>query len=77
MTGEEIIDIFEKYDNEYLKFDNVVNKCCNSPDVNAFIIISKILGSVGRAIVASEHDEIWLDGDADTLAERVPLKSKL
>lgn len=61
---------FDKYDNEYLKFERVENKLHSRPDLCAFLLLDKLMPSDGRDIIcAAEHDEIFLDADCEKLAE--------
>ena len=61
---------FEKFEDDYLKFDLVQNKMHDRPDICAFLLLDKLLPHKGRDIVcASEHDEFYLDVDIEKLAE--------
>ena len=62
--------IFEKHNDDYLKFERVENKLHSRPDLCAFLLIDKLLPNDGRDIVsAATHDEIFLDADCEKLAE--------
>jgi len=61
---------FEKYEDEFLKFDRVQNKLHSRRDICAFLLIDKLLPRAGMDMVcAAEHDEIYLDADVEKLAE--------
>ena len=62
--------IFEKYDDEYIKFERVENKLHPRPDICAFLLLDKLLPNDGRNIIYSAtHAEIFLDVDCEKLAE--------
>ena len=68
MTSEEIEAMFEKHDEEYLRFDRVAKKKSKRPDLHAFILLDKILPESTHDIVAAaEHDEIYLDCEGEQL----------
>jgi hypothetical protein len=74
MTVEELEEIFEKdledYQNsEHGKFDLVVNKFSNRPDLHAFILLDKLVPSEASIIAAAEHDKIYLATDIEELAK--------
>jgi hypothetical protein len=68
-----MIDIncaFNNYDDDYLKFERVVDKLHPRPDICAFLLLDKILPNDGFDMVCgAEHDEIYLDVDCERLAE--------
>lgn len=62
-------EVFEKFEDDYIKFERVENKLHPRPDVCAFLLLDKLVSNAGRDIVAgAEHDEIWLDVDCEKLA---------
>ena len=66
----DLAETFEKYADEYIKFDRVENPAHARPDICAFIVLDQLLPNAGRDMVcAAEHDEIWLDVDCEKLAE--------
>ena len=63
---------FEKFDDEYLKFERVENKLHSRPDICAFLLLDKLLPNDGEDIIAcSEHDEYFLSVSCEQLAEVV------
>ena len=63
-------ETFEKFEDEYIKFERVENKLHPRPDVCAFLLLDKLVPPKGRNMVCSaEHDEVFLDVDCDKLAE--------
>lgn len=68
--------IFEKYDNEFLKFERIESPLNRRPDLCAFLLLDNIvpprpnrIGGLNDMVRAAEHDEIFLDVDVDKLAE--------
>lgn len=53
----------------YSKFEDVQNKLSNRPDLNAFMLLDKLVPSTHDIISASEHDEFFLDVDMELLAK--------
>lgn len=60
-------ELFVKHHSEYLKFELVVDKKSNRPDLNAFILLDKLCPSSSDMITSSTHDEIFIDVDTDDL----------
>jgi hypothetical protein len=55
-------DRFEAVNDDYIKFERVVNKKNTRPDIHAFILLSELFPNYDRDIIsAAGHDEIWLD----------------
>lgn len=61
--------IFDKHEDEYIKFEKVKDKLNNRPDLCAFILLDNLIPGDDDIISASEHDEFYLDIDCDKLAE--------
>lgn len=54
-------NIFKKYNNEYLKFELVENKLNQRPDLNALLLLDKILPVDGQPVIAAaDHEIIYL-----------------
>lgn len=69
MNSEQLEELFEKHDGEFLKFDRVKNRKSGRADLHAFLLLDEIVPGGGADIVScAEHDEIWLDVDVDALA---------
>lgn len=56
-------ETFDKYEDEFLKFDRVEHKKCNRPDIHAFLSLNNLFPHGRKMISAAEHDQIWLDVD--------------
>ena len=65
----EIAEIFEKHNDEYLKFERVENKRSRRPDLHAFLLLDELFPSDFYIICSAAHDEIWLDADGEDLTE--------
>jgi len=65
----DLIETFANYEDEYIKFDRVINPLSSRPDLCAFILLDKLVPQPTHDIIGSaEHDEIFLDVDCDKLA---------
>lgn len=65
-----LAEAFEKFEDEYLKFERVANKLHPRPDICAWLMLDKLVTPKSRDMVCSAgHDEIWLDVDCDELAK--------
>ena len=64
-----IKELFEKHDNEYLKFHRVIHKYSQRHDLHAFILLDKIFPSNKNIICYAEHDRIWLESSVEELTE--------
>ena len=67
---ENLEELFDKHDDEYLEFERIQNKLSSRPDIHAFILLNSLVQSDSRDMVsAAEHDEIFLDVDPEELAQ--------
>lgn len=66
MTIEEL---FDKYYDEYLKFDRIEKKFSNRPDLHAFILLDQLMPGTGDMVSAAGHDIIYLDIDTEKFLE--------
>jgi hypothetical protein len=62
-------EIFEKYNDDFLKFDKITTKLSNRPDIHAFVLLDSIVPGKSDMVSAAEHDEIFLEVDASDLAD--------
>ena len=65
MTHEQ----YEKYEDEFLKFDRVQNKTSGRADLHAFNLLDKLVPGKSDMVSAAEHDEVWLDVSPEELAK--------
>ena len=61
-------DMFEKYNDDFLKFDLVQNKLSNRPDLHAFLLLDSLQPKTIDMVSTAEHGQIWLDIDCDKLS---------
>lgn len=66
MTFEEAC---EKYEKEYIKFDNIENKLSSRPDIHAFILLNQLVPGNRNMVTAAEHDVFYLDVRPEQLDE--------
>jgi hypothetical protein len=69
MTVDEMIDFAEENNEEYIKFEKVENKLHNRPDVNAFLLLDKLIPGNRPIIIGAGYDEYWLEPDLEELAK--------
>jgi hypothetical protein len=65
MTSEQ----YEKYDDEFLHFEQVENKTSNRADLHAFNLLDRLLPGDRNIVSAAEHDQIWLEVTPEELAK--------
>ncbi len=70
MSVEQLSATFDKYEDEYIQFQNVANKRSRRPDMHAFIVLDELLPGDGKGdlISAAEHDQFFLDIEPEALA---------
>jgi len=71
MTIEQLVELFEKYDEEFLQFDKVLDRTSHRPDLHAFVLLDKIIPGSTDIVSGAEHDEIFLGIDLEEFARRV------
>lgn len=69
MTEEELHSLFEKHENEFLKFELVEEKQSRRADIHAFLLLDKLIAGHTDMVSAAEHDKIWLGVDVEVLAK--------
>ena len=64
-------EMFDKHDDEFLKFERIPAYARKHPrpDLCGMLYLHDRFGGTGDAVVAAEHDEVWLAWDADGLDE--------
>lgn len=65
----DLFQMFEKFEDEFLKFDRVTYKLSSRPDLHAFILLNTIQPSEDEMIADAAEDHIWLDIDCRELAK--------
>jgi hypothetical protein len=75
-----LAEVFEKYEADFLKFEEIENPRFAVPDICAFIMLADLdvldRATGGRAagnpmdvISGAEHDQIWLNTNCEKLAK--------
>lgn len=64
---EDADEIFQEFEDEFIRFDRVENKLSSRPDIHAFILLNQLVPGNRNMVGCAEHDEIWLDIDVDKL----------
>ena len=59
--------LFEKANDEYIKFDKVSNKLSNRPDLHAFLLLDRLFPGETDMVCCAEHDKIWLDVSSENI----------
>lgn len=60
---------FFQFENDYLKFFDVINKRSNRPDLHAFLLMDELQPGSVDMISAAEHDKFYLSIDMEELEE--------
>lgn len=70
MTLKQLEATFDKYEDEYIEFGNVLNKRSRRPDMHAFIVLDELIPGDGKddLISAAEHDRFYLSIQPEALA---------
>ena len=62
-------EVFNKFDNEYTKFDMVENPLNHRPDLCAFLLLDQLVRGKINIVSNAEHYGIYLSIDCINLAE--------
>lgn len=62
-------ETFEKFNDEYLKFERINEPLNQRPDICAFLYLDKLFPAKRDIVTASEHDEFFLDIDCEEFAK--------
>ena len=70
MTVEEVEELFDKFDGEYLEFERIGNPRSKRPHLHAFLMLEELLPAKEKQdiIAGASHDEIYLIFDLESLA---------
>lgn len=66
----DLSELFEKHSDEFLCFEKVENKRSNYMDIHAYLLLEQICGPGHKMIAGARHDEVFLDANVETLAEK-------
>jgi len=61
-------EIFNKYQDDYGKFEKVEKKFSKHPDIHAFLLLERLCSEGGDMISSAEHDEFYLNVDIEKLS---------
>lgn len=65
MDRYELIEKFDKIENEYLHFERVNPKRHSRPDLHAMLLLAELFPDEGDIIAGAEHDYVYFDVDLD------------
>lgn len=72
MTIAQLIKVFNEHrGDEFLKFDRIVNKLSQRPDLHAFMLLDSLVPETSDIISDAQHDEIFLEVSLKDLAKVV------
>lgn len=77
MTAEQLYDLWEKCENERWESTERSEPELNfhkRPDINAFLLLDKLLPGTGDIVSCAEHDEIFLNVNLEELAKVIAEK---
>lgn len=72
MTVEKLKHLIEtSFEPEFLNFEAIPpeRRFSNRPDLNAFMLLDKLLPATNDMVCSAEHDKIWLSVDVEDLAK--------
>jgi len=65
----EVNELFEKHNEEFLKFDRVEQKLSSRPDIHAFLLLDTLFPGNADIVCSALHDQIYLDVSQDQIDE--------
>lgn len=68
MTTDELREIFEREDDEFLKFERIESPRHPRPDLCAFLMLHDLVPGDSDMVAGASHDEIHLDVREEDLA---------
>lgn len=75
---EELKSIFEKYDDEYIRFEKVKNKTSKKRDIHAFMLLDKLTtNKYGKILGDARHDVVFLFVNCKDLSKVITEKQIL
>ena len=69
MTVDKIIELFETYEDDFLKFDKIPaeRRLSKRPDLNAFMLLDTLVPETEDIVCCAEHDQIYPSVNLDKL----------
>lgn len=71
MIRTEFIKLWEKYEDEYLKFEKVEPKFSQRADIHAFILLDKLCPGTQNIVGSATHYEFYLRLDVDDIIDKI------
>lgn len=71
MTLDEMKELFDADDGEYLEFQHIINPRHKRPDLCAFLMLDELVPGTANMVAGAAHDEIYLEVDLEALAAAV------
>lgn len=71
VTMIDIAEFFELHHDQYLKYSDIppIRKRSNRPDLNALILLDRLVPGYQDIVSSSHHDEIYLEVSVEQLVE--------
>ncbi len=70
LTLDEVIELFDKNNDEHGKFELIKNKFSKKHDLHGFILLDKLLPDVNNDIIGdSGHEEFYIGVDMDEFSK--------
>ena len=64
-------EVFERLNDDFLKFELIANPRCQRPDLNAFLLLNELVPSNEDIVASASHDIIYLSVDIEAFAQVV------
>jgi len=66
---ENLKEVFDKFTNDFHKFDMIKNPLSKRPDLCALMLLDKLVPGSNDIFAGADHDVVYFDIDQDELAE--------
>jgi hypothetical protein len=71
MKEEEVVELFDKFNEDWVEFDSVHNMLHHRRDLCAFLIIADMFpDDSGDILGAAEHDRVWISAEWEEFCEK-------
>ncbi len=71
MTVDEMAALFEKHNEEFVRFERISVPRHPRPDLHAFLLLHELDPNSCHMVAAAEHDEIYLEVDPERVATKI------
>jgi len=65
---QDISEVFEKFEDEFLEFELIELPRSKRPDLHAFLLLDDLVPGCRDMVCAAEHDKFFIDVSPDDLA---------